>query len=291
MAFVSYAQNYEDVMLWRALGHLQAGFYIDLGAFHPDNDSVTRAFYDRGWNGINVEPAPAAWEAMVAARPRDVNLNVAVGRAPGRTIFHVAQEGASGLSTMDARSAARFDGLRVTAELVEMEVETLAAICARHKPSGDIHFLKIDVEGTERAVLEGADFVRWRPWIVLLEATAPMSTEEVHGEWEHLLTAAGYRFTWFDGLNRFYLAAERFEALAVHFRTPANVFDDFVRAKESEWASRFDESERKRKDVQALSERQEAVIDAHEAELRALRARLEAAERVMATERGRAELA
>src|ERR1700761_8288608 len=53
---VSYAQNREDVLLWRALHDLPAGFYIDVGAEDPTKDSVTRAFYERGWGGINVEP-------------------------------------------------------------------------------------------------------------------------------------------------------------------------------------------------------------------------------------------
>ena len=43
-AFISYAQHGEDVLLWRALSGVKNGFYIDVGAFHPINDSVTRAF-------------------------------------------------------------------------------------------------------------------------------------------------------------------------------------------------------------------------------------------------------
>jgi hypothetical protein len=55
-AFVSYAQNFEDVMLWRALRSLESGFYIDVGANDPTIDSVTKAFYASRWHGINIEP-------------------------------------------------------------------------------------------------------------------------------------------------------------------------------------------------------------------------------------------
>lgn len=48
MPFVSYAQNLEDVRLWRALKLFPRGFYIDVGANHPRIDSVTLAFYERG---------------------------------------------------------------------------------------------------------------------------------------------------------------------------------------------------------------------------------------------------
>ena len=58
MTFISYAQNLEDVLLWRALGHIKNGFYIDVGANHPEWDSVTKHFYDLGWRGVNIEPMP-----------------------------------------------------------------------------------------------------------------------------------------------------------------------------------------------------------------------------------------
>ena len=60
MNFISYAQNYEDVILWRALKHIEKGFYIDIGANDPVIESVSNAFYEKGWRGINIEPA-ASW--------------------------------------------------------------------------------------------------------------------------------------------------------------------------------------------------------------------------------------
>lgn len=243
MTFISYAQNFEDVMLWRALQGVGSGFYIDVGAAHPDIDSVTRAFYDRGWTGINVEPVPGSARRLAAARLRDVTLPVALSDTPGRTRFFVV--GASsdtGLSTMLPGVLDDYREHAFDIQDTEVEVETLAEVCRRHAP-GPIHFLKVDVEGAERAVLAGADFQAFRPWIVLVEATAPMSSVETHGEWEGLLLAAGYRFVWFDGLNRFYVADERADALERHFRLPPNVFDGFVRAGDSDWVRRLGQAE------------------------------------------------
>jgi hypothetical protein len=56
MSLISFAQNFEDEMLWRALKQVNDGLYIDVGARPPDLDSVTRTFYDYGRRGINVEP-------------------------------------------------------------------------------------------------------------------------------------------------------------------------------------------------------------------------------------------
>ncbi len=256
MTFVSYAQNFEDVLLWRALGHLPTGFYIDVGASHPDTNSVTRAFYDRGWRGINVEPAEGAFRRLAAARTRDVNLRLALGVARGAAELFEAAGAETGLSTLDAGAPARYGALGIELRAVAVATDTLAAVCDAHAPD-EIHFLKIDVEGAERAVLEGADFARYRPWIVLVEATAPMSTVPTHAGWEPLLLDAAYRFVWFDGLNRFYVASERHDALARHFATPPNVFDDFIRAADTEWARRLHGAESRA----AAAEREAAALE------------------------------
>ena len=73
MTFVSYAQNFEDVMLWRALKHVEFGFYVDVGANDPEVDSVTKLFYDNGWRGVNVEPVTQWYEKLHRERSRDVN--------------------------------------------------------------------------------------------------------------------------------------------------------------------------------------------------------------------------
>lgn len=242
MTFVSYSQNFEDVLLWRAFADVGLGFYIDVGASHPDIDSVTRAFYDRGWHGINVEPTAAAFLRLTAARPRDINLQLAMSSSPGSLPFYVVEGVDAGLSTLDESAASRFGELGVKSVKTAVEVDTLAAICRKYAVS-DIHFLKVDAEGAERSVLEGADFAAYRPWIVLVEATAPMSTRETHADWDGILLDAGYRYAWFDGLNRFYIALEHFERLSPKFRVPPNVFDNFLRAADVEWTRRLTQAE------------------------------------------------
>ena len=230
MGIVSYAQNFEDVMLWRALGHVREGFWIDIGAADPDRLSVTRAFSERGWRGVNVEPVLPQYARLCNARPRDINLNMAAGAAPGRVTFH--RIGATGLSTLDAgiAEAHRSRGWHVETQTVA--VVTLADICRRHV-RGEVHFLKIDVEGAEAEVLRGADFEACRPWIVLVESIRPDTGESSHAAWEGRLLAYGYRFVWFDALNRFYVAEERLDDMAKHFVLPPNVHDGFRLAEEA----------------------------------------------------------
>src|SRR6476659_9728686 len=97
---ISYAQNGEDVVLARAFGSRDIGFYVDVGASHPVADSVTKHFYDRGWRGINVEPVSASFQELLSERPQDRNLNIAIGfRQAARTFYQVpANPGLSSFS-------------------------------------------------------------------------------------------------------------------------------------------------------------------------------------------------
>ena len=105
MSFISYAQNYEDVMLYRALKGVEKGFYIDVGAMDPVMGSVTKAFYERGWRGINIEPIKQWHEKLMLDRPEDINLNVAILDKPGSVQFYNVEE--TGLSTIDKTLAER----------------------------------------------------------------------------------------------------------------------------------------------------------------------------------------
>jgi FkbM family methyltransferase len=226
----SYAQNGEDIMLWRALRGVERGFYVDLGASHPVLDSVTKIFYEQGWSGINVEPTAGMAALLEADRPRDVTLRRLVAAAAGeaQAFFVVGDE--VGLSTSSAAFAQTHAaaGWALREEMVE--VSTLAEICTAHAPE-KIHFLKIDVEGDEAAAIAGGDFQRFRPWIVVVEATLPNSQTPSHAAWEPMLLGQNYDFVYFDGLNRFYLAAEQ-AALRPAFAAPPNVFDRFERYRE-----------------------------------------------------------
>ncbi len=226
MPMISYAQNSEDVLLNRAFP-APVGSYIDVGAAHPVSHSVTKWFYDRGWSGVNVEPHRGFYDALMADRPRDVNLNVALTDAPGEVTYYEVP-GCVGWATTDEGSAERLraGGQEVVPRTVP--ALTLAEVCERYV-RGPIEFLKIDVEGAERAVLAGGDFRRWRPRVLLIEATEPSGPTPNHGRWEDLVLAADYRFAGFDGLNRYYVRAED-EPLAEKFRVPVNVFDDYVPA-------------------------------------------------------------
>ena len=77
----SYSIEGEDrivrTLLWRK--H-DKGFYVDVGAHHPFRFSNTYLFYTQGWSGINIDATPGSMKAFNKYRPRDINLEVGVGR-------------------------------------------------------------------------------------------------------------------------------------------------------------------------------------------------------------------
>jgi FkbM family methyltransferase len=214
---VSYAQNFEDVLLQRLFSEVSHGFYVDVGAAHPVWDSVTKHFYDRGWHGINIEPAASFYEALCAERPRDRNLNLGLSNRETTLTFYEApsRPGWSTFST-ELGPSYRRSGLAETER--QVPVTTLARVCEQYVDR-PIDFLKIDVEGCEREVLGGGDWQRWRPRAVVLEYN-------FWERWEPLLLAAAYRFAFFDGVNRFYIREEDADLLP-RLSTPVNCTDDF----------------------------------------------------------------
>ncbi len=241
MTMIAYAQNGEDVVLARLFDRQETGHYLDVGAWDPVVDSVTKHFYDRGWRGVNVEPHPDSAARLRDERPGDVTLELALSRRAGTATLHVDRAGRSGLSTLDGRTARRV--LDEGESAVRVRTSTLAAVVGEHVP-WPVDFVKIDVEGHERAVIAGADWTRFRPRVVVVEATEPNSKVPSHRRFEPLLAAAGYVCVLFDGLNRFYARAGDREARRV-LATPANVLDDWVRYElvvERERASRLAES-------------------------------------------------
>jgi FkbM family methyltransferase len=227
----SYAQNFEDVMLARAFPGAK-GFYVDIGANDPDIDNVTRVFYERGWSGINIEPLSANSIELRKKRPRDINLEIAVGEKEGSITFYEIGKW-HGYSTTDAAIAAqhRKDGLKVVEHTVP--VRKLSAVLDEHARSVSLDFLKIDVEGTELSVLRGIDFKRHRPKIIVLESKMPVTINMVDrvdevpdraDEYADFLAPVGYHFVYHDGLNAFFLAEEH-RGLEKVFARPPGTFD------------------------------------------------------------------
>lgn len=224
MTFTSYAQNFEDVVLWRVLRHVSAGCYLDIGANDPLVDSVSRAFYEQGWRGVHLEPTAQYATLLRQNRPDELVIQAAVGDSQKLLTFFEFPD--TGLSTLDKDIALEHQARGFRMVQTVTPTLTLDDIFAQ-LPARDIHWLKIDVEGAETSVLQGWQTSEVRPWIVVIESTLPMSQTPSHQQWEALLLAKGYQFAYFDGLNRYYVSEQHPELMAQPW-LPPNVFDGFT---------------------------------------------------------------
>lgn len=205
-----HSQYYEDYILSLIFSDVQKGIYIDVGAHHPDKESVTKYFYLLGWNGINIDPLKGSKDLFERARPHDINLEVGASNETKVLLFHQVQK--TGLSSFSDENLTRFEQYGFNNLTYEAKVRPLNSILKEY-PQHSIDFIKIDVEGYEREVLEGIDLVKHRPKVFVIEATVPYTLLPSHERFEDILLQNHYLFVLFDGLNRYYLAKEHDDLL------------------------------------------------------------------------------
>ena len=135
------------------------GFYALL-ARHVNRRVAVRAF----------EPYPPVLELLernVVVNGNNVDVvAAAVGREPGRAALYVPEQGHGLVETSASLDPAFKDGRHDGT--VEVDVVTLDDVSAAYGQE-PVAFVKIDVEGMEHAVLDGAAGIlrRDRPWLVV----------------------------------------------------------------------------------------------------------------------------
>ncbi len=224
MAFVSYASNFEDVLLFRLFGQRKGGFYLDIGADHPVYWSTTKIFYDRGWRGINVEPGPH-FEQLVAQRPRDINIRAVILGEVGEVDFFV-HDGLLGTSTVQPDVDPALRSYDLKRRKTRIAATTLRELAEKYPELRTAAFIKIDAEGAEDSIVAGADWRTLRPEVILIEATKPYSNERCDSWRMGKLTSLGFREAYFDGINA-WLVREESPELLRHFNVPVNQLDGF----------------------------------------------------------------
>ncbi|MDP2874158.1 MAG: FkbM family methyltransferase [bacterium] len=200
----SYSQKGEDLVIDRLLSYKKAGFYVDVGAGDPDRFSNTKRFYLRGWQGINSEPNFSNYQKLVAARPKDINLNLGVAKEKGELTFYEIFPDT--LSTFSKEEAAKrqAEGYYIVRE-TKVPVETLANILAEHLGDNVIDFLSVDTEGFDLIVLQSNDWTKYRPQVICLESAVGKATN-INRQPGEYLESLGYQKAYDNGLNCLYLA-------------------------------------------------------------------------------------
>lgn len=189
----SYSQEGEDVILRRLFEEQSCGFYVDVGAHHPQRFSNTFLFYKRGWRGINIDPDVDAIAEFQRSRPRDISLVLGISNEVGELRYHRFNEPA--LNTFDevlAHEREKLGGYHLLSTIV-VPVKRLDEVLQEHVfPGQRVDFLSVDTEGYDLKVLLSNDWSRFHPRCVLVEALGSsletLSSNPVHAH----LASVGY---------------------------------------------------------------------------------------------------
>ncbi len=165
---------------------MRDGVFVDIGAHDGTTLSNTLVFErERGWRGLCIEPNPAVFTALTKAR-KVPTLNVAVGAENGILPFRQVtghSEMLSGLADTASpdhmarveREVARFGG---NTTIIDVPVRRLDDILAEYGID-EVHYLSIDTEGAERAILASLDHTRVFIHVVDVECNDRREAESI----------------------------------------------------------------------------------------------------------------
>jgi len=166
----SYSQEGEDLILNRILDEKKEGFYVDVGAHHPKRFSNTFFFYNRGWQGINIEARPGSKKIFDKIRPHDINVEVPINSEGKILKYYMFNEPAlNGFLEEIAKSKNGLRDYKIIKE-IDLHTKTLKEVLDSNLlVNQHIDFMTIDVEGLDYDVLISNDWGKYRPSIILIE--------------------------------------------------------------------------------------------------------------------------
>lgn len=225
-AIISFAQNYEDIILERIFKEKNIGFYIDVGCFHPVIKSITCNFYLKGWRGINIDVSKENIERFDKFRPLDKNIYSLIGSKNTKEDVYILEGTTRSTKKKELGDLYIKEGKNVSKKKISQR--TLNSILNEIENLPEIDFLSIDVEGAELDVLKGLNLKKYRPKVILAEAVFPVTNIPDYHDWEPILLNAGYELIYIDGLNRFYMDNPS-SFIREKLKLPPNYYDNFVR--------------------------------------------------------------
>lgn len=197
---LSYSQEGEDMILSRMLGIRDNGFYIDVGAFHPQIYSNTYYFYLQGWKGINIDARPGSMGIFKKIRPNDINLEVPISDRKQVLTYHSFDK--PELNGFSKELSKGRDGLKIgdwEAKLIseiKLQTSTLSEVLDEHLSCyQNIDFLNVDVEGLDYQVLKSNNWEKYRPKLVSVEdLEMSLTTQDTESKITSFMYKQGYQF-------------------------------------------------------------------------------------------------
>lgn len=188
----SWSQFGEDRYIAQLTKTIHTGFYVDVGAFDPEKFSNTRALFERGWRGVNIDMSPSKLGVFEYERPGDINVIAPISDTDDTLEVYIFSQ-ASILDTLssalDTLSKEAADGwseqFGLPYETKPMKAIRLDDLLAQVDAPTKIDFMNIDVEGAEMNVLRSVSFERYEVGVIAIE---------IHTDFAGLTEAEPYRY-------------------------------------------------------------------------------------------------
>ena len=167
---LSFSQEGEDLILNRIFDNQKTGFYVDIGAHHPQRFSNTYHFYLNGWRGINIDAMPGSMELFDKLRPGDINIEIPISNNAEELIYYQFNDPAlNGFSAELSEQRNEHEKYTIISKK-KLKTEKLSFILDRYAPPVKvIDFMSIDVEGLDFEVLMSNDWAKFRPRFLIVE--------------------------------------------------------------------------------------------------------------------------
>jgi FkbM family methyltransferase len=192
---ISYSLFGEDLVVrsyFAANFDNSTGRFVDVGAFHPFQQSNTMLLSKMGWRGINIDCDPVKIARFEKLRPRDQNICAAVAEKPRDMVYLEYPKGFTDrIADSGERNLLSFSGEKPL-KATPIRVTTLTHIIEQSVLRGQhFHYLNVDCEGQDLSVLKGLDFSRYSPDLITAEA----HTKTEQAELTAFLECRGYQLT------------------------------------------------------------------------------------------------
>ena len=193
--------NFEECrLILESFEYAREGFFIEVGANDPRQNSLTYLMERLGWTGMLIDPLSKCYQKLLRDRPRSRCFHCACVSPDktGKITLH-APDPSSVVATVE-KNVDDFDIKYAFTETCD--AVTLDSLVKQVDPPR-IDFLSIDTEGTELDVLLGFDLARHRPRLILLE-------DKLYNLVKHrFLLDEGYRLVKRTMLNNWYVPARQ----------------------------------------------------------------------------------
>jgi len=175
MSDFTFAEHGEDILIHRLLLWKEHGYYVDCGAYHSRNLSLTARLRNFGWTGLNIDIDDEVCEQLKNDTPQTTTICSAIGLSEGIASFYRYTDPV--INTIDPRQQAHLDKIAQRGELFtglksvqKVRTSSIANLLAEvGVEDGCIDYLNVDIEGVELTALRGFPWDRHTPQVITVE--------------------------------------------------------------------------------------------------------------------------